>query len=861
MLLKNIFISVNLETFIKSNINESIIDSKNLEITDNLYNSHIKEGLSSNNYQAKINITNYYYTDKTISSPNPEINILIYTLENKLEGNLKIINQNINILSNGFHKFDIFTSTGILSNVKNVILDVNNHNLNIELILEETYDFIIVGSGPAGCVMANRLSENGKYSVCLLEAGRDDARVPTTLPEKSVEDVPQPGDFHWSQYNRAGLPFMYLNFSRGFSSWSFYVNRTDEESSGKYCYERGSCWGGGTSLNASLAFRNPPFNWDAWEALGLTDWGFDKVKEYYKLTENRSQLNKDNIQYYDSNRTPGRQGYFSPEYYGYNGQVPILYNLKDLDSDPFIDIINDKVQNVLNKEYGFNYREGLVDLDYPPTTKLGGIGMINFTATDQFGSIVPPKEDKIVSFYEYNYPKYGDAGFKMPSEFLKLNDPISFVGAENNNEFYFSANGTLEGRTLTQRASAANTYLYPSTARDNLNIISDALVTKIITETNNSETNIRAVGIEYISGWNVYQTGRNNNVQFAGFGGTKADAKYNAHISKQNVKKIFATKEVIICAGFINSPQILMLSGIGNKYELEPLGIKSVKHLEGVGKNLVDNQEMFFFWETEIPSPKAVIYNSAKELPTSPYPDFEIGWNLTALGLSNIGNDPFATRLWYNYKDFNPFCQTFNNFHNIMINDKDYGNPPTKWVPNNTISYPYKMGCLIKKNENLSRGYIKLISTNPTIPPSITCNYLQNPKDLQSFLNILNNNVLPMMLSLKKDGLFKNLLSPASYDILKDGITDFTSMDQISQEKLSNYIKKSVASFHGGGTCKMGLENDTMAVVDQDCKVYGIDGLRVCDMSIVPVSIHYPNFFLYPVAEKVASKILLDYEK
>ena len=74
----------------------------------------------------------------------------------------------------------------------------------------------------------------------------------------------------------------------------------------------------------------------------------------------------------------------------------------------------------------------------------------------------------------------------MPPEFQKLNDPISFVGAENNNEFYFSANGTLEGRTFTQRASAANTYLYPSTASDNLNIISDALVTKIITETNNS---------------------------------------------------------------------------------------------------------------------------------------------------------------------------------------------------------------------------------------------------------------------------------------------------------------------------------------------------------------------------------------
>jgi choline dehydrogenase-like flavoprotein len=861
MLLNNIFISFNLETFIKSNVNKSIINSKNLEITDNLYNSHIKEGLSSNNFQAKINITKYFYTDKTIS-PNPEINILIYTLDNKLEGNLKIINQNINILSNGFHNLDNFISTGILSNIKNVILEVTNNNINIELIIEETYDFIIVGSGPAGCVMANRLSENGKYSVCLLEAGRDDARVPQTLPEESTANVPQPGDFNWSQYIRGGITYMNMIFSRGFEGWTFFAKDT-ETSTKKICYPRGSGWGGSTSVNAAIGIRNPPSNWNSWASLGLTEWSFDKIKDYYKLTENRSQLNYLNNKYYNSDIPNGKQGCFDPTYYGYNGQVP-LYYLKDLESDPFINIMNNIVQNVLNVDYGFNYRDGLVDLDYPPTADLGGISLNNFTLNDQFGSIVPPNKNNLVPFYEYNYPLYGDNGFTIPSEFQKLNDPISFVGSENNNNFYFSANGTLEGRTFTQRASAATTYLYSCTGRDNLNIISEAFVTKIITDTNNIDSKIKTVGIEYISGWNVYQTGRNNNVQFSGFGGTNADAKYNSYISKQNIKKIYATKEVILCAGFINSPQILMLSGIGNKYELELLGIKSVKHLEGVGKNFIDNQELFFFWETEKQSPNVTIYNSAKQLSTSSIPEFEIGWKAEGLGVANIGKDPFATRLWSNFRNLPAINQPFieNDFHNTIIDDQTYGNPPTKWVPNNIIPAPNKMGCIIEKQDNnLSRGYIKLISTDPTVPPSIICNYLQHPEDLQSFMNILNNNVFPVILSLKKDGLFKNLLYPASYDILKDGITDFTNMDQINQEKLSIFIKNAIGGHHGGGTCKMGLNNDTMAVVDQDCNVYGIEGLRVCDMSIVPVSIRWPNINLYPIAEKVANKILLDYEK
>ena len=121
--------------------------------------------------------------------------------------------------------------------------------------------------------------------------------------------------------------------------------------------------------------------------------------------------------------------------------------------------------------------------------------------------------------------------------------------------------------------------------------------------------------------------------------------------------------------------------------------------------------------------------------------------------------------------------------------------------------------------------------------------------------------MFPIMLNLKDMGYFKRLLDPAPYDILKDGITDFTDINQVDIDKLKKFLKERCSGHHGGGTCKMGLKNDPMAVVDEKCKVYGVKGLRVCDMSIVPISIRWPNSNIYPIAEKISKNILDKYKK
>lgn len=837
-----------------------------------------------------------------------------------------------------------------------------NHTCNEKH--NEIFDFIIVGAGTTGSVLANRLSQNGKYTVCVLEAGRDDARVPEILPEVSSAPVAQPGDYHWGQYTRSVLLKSSL-INRGFAAFHFNQKVNMDNYSRYVTNHRYSGFGGCTKHNGGISIRNSPYNWNQWVKKGLNTWSFSKINRYYKLTENRSSKNSSGDSYYGkvienyngSSGIPGVIGGFDSKYYGFDGQVPLIYSRSNA-SNEYTTVMRTIFGTTLvgaGMPYPVENMTGLaklVDLDYPLTTSLGGLCLPTSSQTDQTGCLVPPADNFAyvapgieVEHANYCQSMYGDDGFRVPCEFNVLNDP--------------KLNSTV--LQPTQRVSA-DVYLYPAIAgptglcgpnmgRKNLTIKSEVFVTKIIIE------NWKARGVKYLEGYNIYESARNPDTVMAGYGGTRGDARYNALLAKQKKEKtIYAKKGVILCAGVYNSPQLLLLSGIGNKNDLHTLGINVKKHLPGVGKHLIDNTEIMMFWD--INNPANPNFNSM--IPTRTTPGFNLAASLFprpptikdvpffdiiigAYGAQDVATaDQFVQKGWGGTQNTGSVMTTNNRsrFENILIDTKynintHIGDDPshTQGVVFNPIMRNFNpgsgsvMGLLVEQEDFcLSEGHVCLKSADPTDEPIIHMNYLTK-QDKQNWIDLFIYQIFPMMISLYPTGYYSSLLDPAPIDILKVPKTNFTfinikststgfpiiiktcsshgystgdnivitgvinnitangvfnvtvtgidtftiqrtgtcitgiggvvvTLEDIDKNRLADYFVRNVGGHHAGGTCKMGKSTDPYAVVNEDGSVYGITNLYVCDNSIIPVSMRWPNSSLYVIAEKIANDII-----
>ena len=296
------------------------------------------------------------------------------------------------------------------------------------------------------------------------------------------------------------------------------------------------------------------------------------------------------------------------------------------------------------------------------------------------------------------------------------------------------------------RTSAAMAYLNPNRHRLNLNIKANVTARRVVFDGD------RAVGIEAESGGETF---------------------------------IVEGSEIVLCAGGIASPQLLLLSGIGPTRHLNEMGIPVVKDLPGVGQNLRDHPLITIELE-----PREGVKLATTE------PRIHSGLRYTAEG-SRTRND----------------IQLFpSSFTGLRSGDPLQGRSPDR-------PQGMRITCILKLAD--SAGELTLTSTNPSDPPRLDYKYFETDWDRKRMREAIHLS-LRLLEHPSFGELVERRISPTDYDVATDGALDA-------------WLRQNVATTqHTSGTCKMGLESDSMAVVDQNCRVRGFQNLRVVDLSICP---------------------------
>ncbi len=530
--------------------------------------------------------------------------------------------------------------------------------------IDTEYDYIIVGAGSAGCVLANRLSKNPKNRVLLLEAGREDKSITLKMPGAVL-----------------------LNLKSTKHNWAFKGEPEPELAGRQLQHDRGKTLGGSSSINGMVFIRGNSLDYEGWRQMGCDGWGYADVLPYFKKMESYSGGGDD-----------------------FRGDTGPLRVHRSVPKDP-LSIAFIKA----GKEAG-----------YKETDDVSG---------------------------------YCQEGFG-------IFDRTVFKG---------------------ERWSTTRGYLDPVRDRENLTIITKALVCKLIFENN------KATGVTF----------------------------------KDNKNKIFnikSKKEVILCAGAVGSPHILLLSGIGPKDHLQSMGINLIADMPGVGQNLQDHPDFMIKYKCLKP---VTLWPKTKRLNSI---GAGVQWLLTKEGMcaSNHFDSVACIRSGpgVEYPDLQ-LC-----ISPIAMDDNS-------WQPLKEHAFQVHVGLM----RTHSRGKIELRSNNPADPPRILVNYLKDKRDRE--------------LMRKGIHLVRELLDQPSFSDLK-GEEIFPGDNCKSDADLDAKLNSHTTSqWHLACTARMGLKTDKYAVVDNSGKVHGLSNVRVVDASIMPFAPNgNTNAPTIMIAEKISDEIL-----
>nr|WP_274038632.1 choline dehydrogenase [Thalassomonas viridans] len=419
---------------------------------------------------------------------------------------------------------------------------------------QEAFDYIIVGAGSAGCVLANRLSEDSNNKVLLVETGGSDKSIFIQMP--TALSIPMNTKKYAWQFETQPEP--YLNNRR------------------MHC-PRGKVLGGSSSINGMVYVRGHARDFDEWQQEGAAGWDYQHCLPYFKKAESWA--------------------FGGDDYRGESGPLGVNNG--------------NEMANPLYKAF---IKAG-VDAGYMET------GDYNGARQEGFG-------------------------------------PMHMTIKEG------------------VRHSTANAYLRPAMSRENLTVVTHALVHKVLL------AGKKAVGIRYER--------------------------------KGQLVEVKANKEVVLSAGPVGSPHILQLSGIGAKAVLEKAGIETLHELPGVGENLQDHLEFYFQFKCKQP----ISLNGELDW----WSKLKIGvrWILTKQGLGSTNH--FES------------CGFIRSKAGVEWPDLQYHFLPAAMRYDGKEAFAgHGFQVHIGHNKPKSRGAVKAVSADPKAHPEILFNYLQHEDDREGF--------------------------------------------------------------------------------------------------------------------------------